>query len=622
MAKIDAQQSNMQVFTLVLVVVCVAALYLAKEVLIPLAMATLLTFILAPLVDRLERIGLGRVPSIAVVVLAALMVIGSVTYLVAEEFIDLSNNLPTYQRTIVRKVNELKFSTSGPLAKVQRAVRELSNEISRPSSPPAEPGGHGEVSSPGLAPAPEVERPMPVEIVEPAGSSISFFGNLLSGVFGGLATVGVVTLFLVFMLASREDLHNRLIRLIGADQITVTTQALDDAGRRVSRYLRMQLIINASFGLMLAIGLYLIGLPNALLWGLVAGLLRYIPYLGAWLGAAVAVAISLAVFDGWTQPLMVLGLFAVAELLTGNLLEPVLFHTSTGISTIGILVAAVFWTWLWGGVGLVLSTPLTVCIAVLGRYVPQLEFFNVLLSDEAVLDPGARFYHRLLVGDLDGARALVEVSVKGKSITDLLEEMLMPALALATQDAYRGNLNPEKRDFIFENIREVLDELVGLEPAVEPPAAGHPAVVCVPARDAADEIAATMLQQRLIARGITAELLSSKVLVSELVDQIAELSPNVVFISAVPPFAGRYASNLCKRLRSRNPNLRIFVAIWGDSSHQRSSEQRLRGAGAQKVVTTLSEALELVERHVPAVSKTATDAPLVPVEPIGQGGSI
>jgi len=616
MARNEAQQSNTQVFTLVLVVVCVAALYLAKEVLIPLALATLLTFILAPLVDRLERLGLWRVPSITAVVLFALTVIGGVTYLVAEELVDLSGNLPAYERTITGKVHDLKNSTSGPLAKVQQIVGKLGREFSR-STPLPEDNAIDDKASP-----PETVKPIPVEIVEPAGSSLGFLGDLLSGAFGGLATVGVVMLFLVFMLASREDLRDRLIRLVGPDQITVTTQALDDAARRVSRYLRMQLIINAGFGLMLAVGLYFIGLPNALLWGLVAGLLRYIPYLGAWLGAAVAVAISLAVFDGWTQPLLILGLVVVAELVTGNLLEPVLFHSSTGISTIGILVAAVFWTWLWGGMGLVLSTPLTVCLSVLGRYVPQLEFFNVLLSDESVLHPGAQFYQRLLVGDLDGARALVDTHLKEKSVTELYEEMLLPALSLTTQDAYRGNLTPEKRDFIYENIREVLDELAELEaiPA-EQLAGGKPAVVCVPARDASDEIAATMLQQRLLAGGITAEVLSSKVLVSELVDQIAELSPHVVFISSVPPFAGRYASNLCKRLHSRLSDLRIFVAIWGDEAHQKTAEQRLRGAGAEKVVIALSDALALVDRHVPSVPKAVIDAQSVKTEAVGQVGA-
>jgi hypothetical protein len=411
------------------------------------------------------------------------------------------------------------------------------------------------------------------------------------------------------MLIERENLRNRVIRLLGADQINVTTQALDDAATRVSRYLRAQLLINASYGGMMAIALYFVGLPNALLLGLLGGLLRYIPYVGPWLGALIGIGLAIAVAppDDWSIPLMVIGLYVAAELFSNNVMEPVMYQSSTGISTIGILVAALFWTWLWGPVGLVLSTPLTVCIIVLGRYVPSFRFLSVLLSDDEALPPASQFYQRLLAGDEEESRTLVEEYLKEHSLDQLIEQMLLPALELTEQDTHLGTLDEGRRHYILENIQDLLDELPELSPPAppgekepsEPPPPASRAVVIVPARDLADEIASEMLALRLRELGIEATVLSTKLLFGETIEAISRLPSPLIVVSAVPPYAIRHARNLTKRLRHRLQGVKIIVGIWTDEQHGKRTESRLTSAGSDRLFHRLSEAVEVVERYMP-----------------------
>lgn len=598
MVRTEVREDNSHIFSLVLVLTVVAALYFGKEVLIPVALAILLTFVLAPLVNRLERWGLGRIGSIAATMALVFATLGGFGYVVADQAVDFADNLPEYQQNLSHRVRNYKLMRTGPIGKFREAFAQLNKELAAPQPATGAPSAESSTDQ-----ADKAVAPVPVQVVE-SSSSLKLVGDLLGGTVGTLTTFGVAVLFTIFMLAGREDLRNRLIRLIGADQITKTTQAFDDAAGRVSRYLRMQLFINAGFGCMLALGLYVIGLPNALLWGFLAGVLRYIPYLGAWVGAALATAFSLAVFDTWTEPLLVIGLFAVAEFVTGNLLEPVLFHSSTGISSLGVLVAAVFWTWLWGGVGLVLSMPLTVCIIVLGRYVPQFEFFNVLLSDEPVLPPGASYYQRLLVGDEDEANALVDVYLKDHSVDELMDDFLLPALLLAENAAERGILDEAKRQYILESSRDLVEDL--LERDLPTPQAGAqqtPTVAIVPARDMADEVVGMMLQRRLESHGVHARTLPAQMLLGEIVDELNESKVPLVFISAVPPYAVRHARHLSKRLHAGLSNAKLLVGVWGRAADDEMVGERLKSAGAEKVASTLGQALEQIERLRPGVLK-------------------
>ncbi len=607
-------------FTLALLVVAVLALYFAADVLMPLALAILLTFILAPVVTRLERWHLGRVPSVLLAVGAAFALVFSVGWIVGNQMVDLASETNNYRNNIVSRIQYFKRTETGPLSKLERLLTQFNTEITEPvrkqmdtaADKAAQEVGAGAITD-NHAAAERQPKPVPVQIVQPQFSPYTILTGILPGAFGWLATAGIVIVFAIFMLLEREDMRNRLIRLTGPNQITVTTQALDDAGRRVGKYLRMQLIINASYGVMISLGLYLIGLPNALTWGLFAGLLRYLPYVGPWIGASVGILISLAVFNTWTEPLLTFGLFVIAELVVNNMMEPVLYHSSTGISTVGILAAALFWTWLWGPVGLLLATPLTVCIAVIGRYVPNLRFLNVLLSDETALPPGAHLYQRLLVSDEEESRELVEEFLKEHSVDELFEQVMVPALILTEQDAHRGQLDETRRQYILENLHDLLDELPELSPhaiedSTEPLPQASRAVLIVAAHDLADEIAGQMLLWPLQERGIEATLLSHKLLFSEVVEQITRAASPLVVISAVPPFAVRHARNLTKRLRARMEGVKIIIGLWNQQEHSKRTDMRLTSAGSERVIDRLSQAVEIIERHIPARRRTTDTA--------------
>ncbi len=638
-------------FVLALLVVTVAALYLAAEVLIPVAMAILLTFILAPVVTRMERLGLGRVVSILLAVGAVFLVLFGIGFVVGNQMMSLANDSARYRDNVVARIQTFKRTDTGPLSRLERIVKSLSGELSEIANLEPEKSAEeiaentqraaeaataddstarGPDSPDSTSPDSESPEPaeksdrkadrdseaIPVRIVSEGFSPYSILTGVLPGAFGWLATAGIVIVFVIFKLIERENLRNRVIRLLGSDQINMTTQALDDAAARVSSYLRAQLIINASYGGMMAVALYLAGLPNALLLGLLGGLLRYIPYVGPWLGALLGIGLAIAVAppDDWTMPLIVIGLYVAAELFSNNVMEPVLYHSSTGISTIGILVAALFWTWLWGPVGLVLSTPLTVCIIVLGRYVPSFRFLSILLSDDEALPPASQFYQRLLAGDEEESRTLVEEYLKEHSLDQLIEQMLLPALELTEQDTHLGTLDEGRRHYILENIQDLLDELPELSPPAAAPEENVPAepstppsraVVIVPARDLADEIASEMLALRLRELGIEPTVLSTKLLFGETIEAISRLPSPLIVVSAVPPYAVRHARNLTKRLRHRLHGVKIIVGIWTDEEHSKRTDSRLASAGSDRLFNRLSEAVEVVERYMPGRTRPA-----------------
>ena len=470
MARSDATVILSRAFVLWCAVVAIAALYFAKEVLLPLALAILLSFLLAPLVTRLEKWGSRRIPAVLVVVAVAFSALGGLGYLLAYQIYDIAYRLPEYKDNIVAKVESFQGNGDGVVGRVSEALDDVKKKIthkdgpvvSSKQSPTSEPPikDSEAVATAGTQPVAndDVLRPMPVEVVNEV-SARQIAENILGPIISPLGTAAMVVVFVVFMLIERENLRNRVIHLIGSRQLNIATQALDDAASRVSRYLLMQLIVNAAFGFVVAVGLFFIGLPNALVWGVLAAVLRFVPYIGPWIAATIPIVLAAAIFEGWTRPLLVLALFVVNELISNNVVEPWLYGSSTGISTMGILVSAVFWTWLWGPIGLVMSTPLTVCLTVMGRYVPQLSFLNTLLSDEEVLPPEARFYQRLLALDPEEAADIAEEYLKENSLESLYDKVLLPALSLAEQDRHQGDLDETKERFILNAMRELVDEL-------------------------------------------------------------------------------------------------------------------------------------------------------------------
>jgi predicted PurR-regulated permease PerM len=585
-----------------------AALYFGREVLIPLALALLISFILTPLVYALQQLKLGRVPAVLIVVLLVFGGMAAVAWTMGRQVVDLAQTLPKYEQNIRAKAASLRGGGSSLFTAAKKNVEHLQEEL-----------GVGGPSVP-AAPAPRISgkaqnpagSPVPVTVVEPPLSPIAVLGAAASPLLGPLGTAGLVLIFVIFMLIRREDMRDRLLRLSGEGRLNVTTQALDEAAHRVSRYLLMQSLVNGGTAVLVGVGLLLIGVPNALLWGLLAGILRFIPYVGPWVAASLPVLMSLAVFPGWLQPALALGLFLGIELISNNFVEPLLYGAETGISTIGILVAAVFWTWLWGPVGLLLATPLTVCVVVLGRYVPQLRFLNVLLGDEPPLPLEAQVYHRLLAMDPAEAGAVLEASLKDKTVAEHYDDVLIPALILAERDRHRGELTTEREDFVDTTIRDWIEELAGRTAdgtenrSLGPETAGDTTagrLVCVPANDRADELAGQMFAQ-LAGRGGTVAVLPYDLPRSEVLRRLAELGAKQVFISALAPFAYTQAREVCRDLRAHFPGLRIVVALWDLRAEAERFRRRLVAAGADEVVATLTDAVKAV-RQSPSQGRAA-----------------
>jgi predicted PurR-regulated permease PerM len=518
-------------------VVVVACLYWAQLILIPVALAVFLTFLLSPLVSFLQARGFGRLPAVLLVVLLAALLVGGFGWVVTHEIMGLVDELPEYTDNIKGKIRNLREMTQSPAAdRLERMVQEITGEWTRKPTT----GVAGELSDNKKSPVTKsADQRSTAVVVQPENtpwlSRLPFFLGHTAETLGG---VGLTVVLVIFMLLKREDLRNRVIRLVGHGRLTVTTKAVDDAGQRVSRFLVMQVVVNGAFGLALAIGLFLIGVKYALLWGVLVGVLRYIPYLGTWAGALLPITLSLAMFEGWLQPLLVIGLFIGLDLVTYNVVEPRLFGQSIGVSEVALLVVAAFWAFLWGPIGLVLSNPLTVCLVVLGKYVPQLRFLDVLLGDEPPLPANVAYYQRLLARDQDEATELIVAQAKTTPPEQLYDELLVPALNYLRHDREHDDLTERDEQFILRATQEILEDLgerrIATTPAepgepskngVDAPAAPKVRILACPARDEADRLALEMLRQLLDPGKWEVELLSEEMLTAEQVSHAAAVTP-------------------------------------------------------------------------------------------------
>ncbi len=573
-------------------IIALAALYFAKEILIPLSLAALIAFLLTPAVTRFEKWRLPRVVGVILVMVLSLSLVAGLGWIAVNQLVDVLNQLPNYKANIHAKFEALRGPGKGSLAKASESVKELGKELS--GEPEQSPTGQPAKTAraPKDAPLlPSLERPVPVRVVESQPSALQSLGGVLGPLLAPIGTAVIVLVFSIVMLIKREDLRDRLIRLIGQTQLNLATEAFDDATTRISRYLRLQFVINTTFGGLIALGLYFIGVPNALLWGVLAGVLRFLPYIGAIVGASVPLVLSLALFNSWHQPLMCLGLFLIVEPTVAYLIEPALYGAHTGISSLAILVSAAVWTALWGPIGLVLSTPLTVCLVVMGRHVPQLKFLHILLGDEPVLTPAAQFYQRLLAMNQLEARAVIETFLKDRPVIQLYDEVVIPALSMAEEDRHKGALDDTRERFLVQSIEEFVAERAD---EIEAPPRRGTRVVCLAGSDKADEITAAMLGQVLEGLGYAA--VSFPVLDSpaEFLKTLSCQPNDILCISAVPPFALMRARSLSKELRTRFPELRILLGLWGFAGAGAKSDQRLENAFAVEVVTTLAQAVERI----------------------------
>jgi predicted PurR-regulated permease PerM len=487
-------------------------------------------------------------------------------------------------------------------------VRELNKEL---ATAPGQTPNDGK----GMA---RQARPVPVQVTAPPSNLVEELRALIGPLAAPVETAAIVIIFTAFMLIKREDLRNRLIRLGGQGRLTVVTQALDDASRRLSRYLLLQFAVNAGYGTLFGLGLYFIGIPHALLWGILAALLRLVPYVGTLIATAFPVAMALAVFPGWNHALLICGLYLLLELIVANIIEPWLYGAHTGISSLAILVAAVFWSMLWGPVGLILSTPLTVCLVLLGRYVPQLSFLEVILGDEPALRPEELFYQRLLAMDQDEARNIVEIQLKEKSLESLYETVLIPALRLAEEDRHMDAYGERTSEFISQSTRELIDDLgervarQEAENQVKETSARsdrrlfHREIVCVPARDEADELVGMMFSQVLRQAGYGATYLAIGT-VDEMLERVGKGNYRIALVSALPPFAVGQARSLCKRMRARFPDLVIVIGLWEFAGGVLKAQERVGASCAHAVATSLSEGLLQIRRLTESAAANGLD---------------
>ena len=612
-------------------VVVVAALYLAREVLIPITVAVILSFMLAPLVSRLQRWHVPHVGAVVLAVLVGFAIIGAIGGIIGTQVVGIVDEVPLYASTIQAKIASVQGMTLGRLSGL---TRRLDKQMGHAPSPTND-------SAPGVA-APEVQKPQLVQVVPPPTSATELARTVLAPILDPLSTLLIIIIVAVFILMQREDLRDRMIRLFGSNDLHRTTLALDDAGRRLGKYYVAQLAINACFGLVSGVGLYLIGVPSAPLWGVTSAVLRFVPYIGPVIAAILPAALAAAVDPGWSMVLWTVGLFVVTESITGQVIEPLVYGHSTGLSPAAVVIAAIFWTWLWGPIGLLLSTPLTLCLVVLGRHVDRMEFLDVMLGDRPALTPVENFYQRMLADDPDEALHQAETLLKERSLTGYYDEVALKGLQLAANDALRGALTDTKVETIKESVMALVDDLAGREdrdphpddkaaagavatraeravpappaPKGDAPDAGKLAprwrggtpILCLAGRGPLDEPASGMLAQLLGKHGLGARLVpygaaSRKTIDTLDVDGIAMVCISYLEISGSPS-ALHY---LVRRLRQRLPEARILVGLW-PTDGQDVEDDRIRGVvGADVYASNLKDAVTACIEAAHAAAGTA-----------------
>jgi len=568
------------------VVVVVAALSLAQAVLVPVALAIFFCFVLAPLVTRLERWRLGRLASVLIVALFSFALLASVGWLVGRQAVDLVARLPEYQENLHRRIALVREKVHGPFARASDVVHDL--ERSATGEPPATATLPATAAAPATAPvapptAPTASNPMAAWATDGLGT-----------LFSALGTAAVVVLLVILMLVQRSDLRDRFIALAGGG-VVVTTQALDETADRLSRYLLALTLINVSYGVAVGVGLRLIGISNGLLWGIVAASLRYVPWIGPWIAASLPILFSFATSEQFATPLLACGLFAVLELLTNMVVEPLVLPSSVGVSTTALVVSAIFWTWLWGAPGLLLATPLTICVAVMGNHVPRMRFFSVLLGDQPVLSPSLGIYQRLLVGDGEDAWNLVSAGLRGgKPAVELLDALLLPALCLAQQDWRDRVIDDRALAAVADKVGELAEELGERAPQ---PAAAEPRrplrIACFADTKATDSAAAAILCSVLRRAGFDASFVVQGAGPTAI---DGALEADVVCVSQIPPLSFTPLRQAYARIAARLPAAPILLGTWTVNRDPVQVRERLGADGRLQVAGTLAEMVAQVEQ--------------------------
>jgi predicted PurR-regulated permease PerM len=561
-------------------VLVIVVLYWAQAVLVPIALAVLLTFVLTPAVGWLER-WLGRVPAVLAVATLVFIILGLAGWGLARQMDRLADDLPAYRVNILSKIADVRGAgKGGSVEKLQETIEGIKTDLGQSSAPKGMPS-----------------RPVLVTSEPVTGfSGFSWLGPIV----GPLGTAGLVLAMVIFMLLERRELRDRLIGLFGHGRLTVTTKAFDEAGTRVSRQLLMQSLVNLVYGIAAGLGLYALGVPYPLVWATLGAALRFIPYIGPVIGAGAPILVSLAALPGWSGPLWVVGLFVVLELFTNLVLETVLYAGAAGVSQVALLVSLAFWTWLWGPLGLLMATPLTVCLVVLGKHVPGLEFVGMLMADTPALAPEFGYYQRLLARDQSEAADLIEQHIKTGAPRTVYDALLLPALNYAERDRLEQRLSLDEETAVIDATRELLSDAAELIRRLQPepsppddPALSEPReplrVLGFATNGGADELALEMLGHLLDDLPIVVEVAKGRMLASELVSLVQAQGVSVICLADLPPSPPSKTRYLVKRLHAALPEMRILVGRWSPRALADDSTQLLRDAGATLVASTLTE---------------------------------
>ena len=604
--------------SLAVAVVVVAALYFAREVLIPITVAVILSFMLAPLVTRLKRWHVPHVAAVLLALVVGLGIVGVVGVVIGTQVAGIAQDIPQYTATIARKVHAIQDMTTGRLS-------GLTERLDRTMGRAAQEATAAQAG----VPTGDVPKAQLVEVQPPPTSAMELARTVLTPIVDPLSTLLIILIVTLFVMMQREDLRDRMIRLFGSNDLQRTTVALDDAGHRLAKYYVAQLAINACFGVVVGLGLWLIGVPSPALWGVTSAVLRFVPYIGPVIAAILPAALAAAVAPGWSMVLWTLGLFVVTETVTGQAIEPLVYGHSTGLSPAAVVIAAIFWTWVWGPIGLLLSTPLTLCLVVLGRHVDQLEFLDVMLGDRPPLTPVENFYQRMLAEDPDEALHQAELLLQQRSLTSYYDEVALKGLQLAANDALRGALGPDKVETIKENVKGLTDDLAHHEdrdphpddkaqadqvaskaerdiakpaaPKDDAPARpelagdwqGSAPVLCVAGKGPLDEAAAAMLAQLLGKHGLGARVApygsASRQGIDKLdIDGVAMVCVSYLEISGSP--SGLHY--LVRRLRQRLPRAKILVGLWPVDGDAVEDDRIRHVVGADVYASNLKDAVE------------------------------
>lgn len=578
--------------------VVVAALYFGRDVLIPITLAVLLSFLLSPIVKLLHRMRLGRAPAIILTVLGALGIFGLVATLIGSQAASLATDAPRYAKTIESKFQGVQAFA---LARLVSVTKEFTNpetanrQFSQPKGSPAIGAGSTTVSTA------EGQRAVLVEVATPQLSPFAVARSILQPILGPLETFLIVLIVAIFILFQREDLRDRFIRLFGSSDLHRTTLAMDDAVQRLGRYFLSQLAVNASFGTVIALGLWAIGIPSPAMWGVLAGILRFVPYIGAFLAAVAPAVLGAAIDPGWSTMAYVLLLFIMVDVIVGYIVEPLLYGHSTGLSPVSVIVSAVFWTWLWGPMGLIISTPLTLCFVVLGRHVKSLEFFDVLLGDRPALSATESFYQRILADNPDEALAHAESLLAERRLVEYYDGVVVEALALAAEDEKRGTIDRIRSKQMLRAVQSVIADLNdrGISETLEnaaytvPPSDEPMTVACVAGGGPFDAAVVAMMVQLLEQKGVTARAISHDAASRARIGELDLVGVSIIMLAyaelSQSPAHLRY---LVKRLRQRAPDAEIVAGLWAKDEAALTDASIQKAIGANRYVGSLQEAIE------------------------------